>query len=290
MATTSSATPTPITPPRVAVLDPRTGLISREWYLFFLSLFRAAEGSADADTSGPTTVSLVASLDAAIDRVQQETQTLPVSVLEQVQPLLDALALQIDTLPRAELGTLAAKNTVSLTTDVSGVLPTANGGTGESTPTGIRFTNLTTTQKNAISSPATGLVIFDTTLGELCVYAGANWQTITPTPRVNSQTSVSTLVWDSASYDQYVITALATSLTINADSNSAPVDGQKMTFRFKDSGTARALTWTVAGTNSFRVIGTTLPTTTVANKLVYVGCIYNAASSLWDVVAVGQEV
>jgi hypothetical protein len=97
-------------------------------------------------------------------------------------------------------------------------------------------------------------------------------------------------VWDSANYDQYVITALAVPLTVNADSNIAPSDGQKIMFRFKDSGTARALTWTVAGTNSFRVVGTTLPTTTVANKLVYVGCIYNAASSLWDVVAVGQEV
>jgi hypothetical protein len=113
---------------------------------------------------------------------------------------------------------------------------------------------------------------------------------IPPNPRVNSQTSVSTLVWDSANYDQYVITALAVPLTINADSNSAPADGQKIMFRFKDSGTARALTWTVAGTNSFRVVGTTLPTTTVANKLIYVGCIYNAASSLWDVVAVGQQV
>jgi len=95
MATNSSAAFTPITPPRVAVLDPRTGLISREWYMFFLSLFRTAEGAVNADTNGPTTVSLVASLDAAIDRVQQETQSLPVSVLEQVQPLLDALALEL---------------------------------------------------------------------------------------------------------------------------------------------------------------------------------------------------
>jgi len=38
---------------------------------------------------------------------------------------------------------------------------------------------MTTTQKNAISSPATGLVIFDSTLGKLCVYGGASWQTVT---------------------------------------------------------------------------------------------------------------
>ena len=30
---------TNITPPRVPLTDPRTGLIAREWYLFLLSLF-----------------------------------------------------------------------------------------------------------------------------------------------------------------------------------------------------------------------------------------------------------
>ena len=80
MATSPSATPTPITPPRVAVVDPRTGLISREWYMFFLSLFRTAEGIVDADTSAPTTASLVASLEAAVDRGQQDIQLQPVPV------------------------------------------------------------------------------------------------------------------------------------------------------------------------------------------------------------------
>jgi len=37
---------TNITPPRVPLIDPRNGLISREWYLFFLSLFNQTGGSA----------------------------------------------------------------------------------------------------------------------------------------------------------------------------------------------------------------------------------------------------
>jgi hypothetical protein len=37
---------------------------------------------------------------------------------------------------------------------------------------------MTTTQKNNISSPATGLVVFDTDLAKLCVFA-TTWQTIT---------------------------------------------------------------------------------------------------------------
>jgi len=38
---------------------------------------------------------------------------------------------------------------------------------------------MTTAQKNAISSPATGLIVYDTTLNKLCVYTGAAWETIT---------------------------------------------------------------------------------------------------------------
>jgi hypothetical protein len=38
--------------------------------------------------------------------------------------------------------------------------------------------NVTTTQKNALSATA-GRLVFDTTLGKLCVYTGSAWQTIT---------------------------------------------------------------------------------------------------------------
>ena len=40
--------------------------------------------------------------------------------------------------------------------------------------------NVTTTEKNALTAEA-GWVVFDTTLGKLCVYTGAAWQTITST-------------------------------------------------------------------------------------------------------------
>lgn len=49
----------------------------------------------------------------------------------------------------------------------------------QSTTQGVRMPNMTTTQKNAISSPAAGLMVFDTTLEKLCVYSGTAWQTIT---------------------------------------------------------------------------------------------------------------
>jgi hypothetical protein len=49
----------------------------------------------------------------------------------------------------------------------------------QSTTQGLRLPNMTTTQKNAISTPAAGLLVFDTTLGKICVYTGSAWQTVT---------------------------------------------------------------------------------------------------------------
>ncbi len=49
----------------------------------------------------------------------------------------------------------------------------------QSTTKGVRMPNMTTTQKNAIASPAAGLMVFDTTLSKLSVYSGVAWETIT---------------------------------------------------------------------------------------------------------------
>ena len=108
--------------------------------------------------------------------------------------------------------------------------------------------------------------------------------------RTNTLTTItSPWAWSSASYDQQAFTALGNALTINADAGT-PLDGQKTIFRIKDNGTARALTWTTSGAKAFRGIGAILPTTTVASKTVYVGCVYNSADAFWDVVAVAQQV
>ena len=58
--------------------------------------------------------------------------------------------------------TLAASAVLTLSSTTKGFLPP----------------RMTTTQKNAIASPAAGLVVYDTTLNKLCVYTTA-WETIT---------------------------------------------------------------------------------------------------------------
>jgi hypothetical protein len=86
----------------------------------------------------------------------------------------------------------------------------------------------------------------------------------------------------------YAATAQAVALTISADAGT-PTNGRRIIFRFKDNGTARSLNWTTGTSKSFRAVGATLPTTTVVNKTVYIGCIYNAADDRWDAIAVSQE-
>lgn len=104
-------------------------------------------------------------------------------------------------------------------------------------------------------------------------------------PRFTSTTSASTLSPDISAKDMYMFTALAAALTINAPTGT-PVDGDKLIFRIKDNGTAQTLTWNAI----YRTVGVgTLPTTTTAGKIVYFGCIYNSAETLWDVVALSQQ-
>jgi hypothetical protein len=107
------------------------------------------------------------------------------------------------------------------------------------------------------------------------------------TPRIGTIADAATITPTGDTSDQYNVTALAQAATIAAPSGT-PVDGQKLSLRFEDNGTARALTWTTSS-GAYRAIGVTLPTTTVASKVIYVGCIYNSLDTFWDVVAVATQ-
>jgi hypothetical protein len=75
-----NATPTPITPPRVPLVDPRTGMIDRAWYLFFLSLQDIATSVVDDGGTGADAISLLASYDQVLQTLAQEVQTQPPTV------------------------------------------------------------------------------------------------------------------------------------------------------------------------------------------------------------------
>ena len=70
----------PITPPRVPLIDERTGLIDRAWYMFFLSLNNAATPVIENPDVGPSPESLIASYDAALQALAQDVGTQPPAV------------------------------------------------------------------------------------------------------------------------------------------------------------------------------------------------------------------
>jgi len=93
-----SPTPPIITPPRVPLVDPRTGLISRAWYLFFLSLNRATTAIIDEGGVTFSAESAISSLDAELRTLTQFAETQPsveglLSQIAEMQKQIDALAL-----------------------------------------------------------------------------------------------------------------------------------------------------------------------------------------------------
>lgn len=89
------------------------------------------------------------------------------------------------------------------------------------------------------------------------------------------------------SADHHVtITALATAITsMTTNLSGSPNNFQRLIYRIKDDGTARAITWGA----TFVSRGATLPTTTVAGKLLTVGFLWNSVTGTYGCVAVAQE-
>ena len=171
--------------------------------------------------------------------------------------------------------TLSASSTVS-GTGFSTYLasPPAIGGT---TAAAGSFTTLTASTSITVSGVAVPTISSTSTLTN---------KRVTPRATTSGTTSGNqTPTGDSS--DQYIMTGLTGAITMLAPSGT-PTDGQKLVLRFLDNGTGRGITWTTSS-GAYRAIGTTLPTTTTANKTLYVGCIYNSTSVFWDVVAVTQQ-
>ena len=191
---------------------------------------------------------------------------------------------------------------ITATASGDDVTVTVAGGGGSGTVTSVAATvpsflsvagsPITTSGTLAITLSGTALPIANGGTGATTL-AGASIATYTGTetltnkridPRVTSAASASSLTPDISASDVYAYTALAAGLTINAPTGT-PVDGDKLIFRLLDNGTSRALTWNA----TYTVIGVTLPTATTISKTTYVGCIYNANNTRWDVIAVTTQ-
>ena len=202
------------------------------------------------------------------------------------------------------------QNTTGTADNVTGIVAVANGGTGLSlgisggilafTATGTLVSSAALEANKLVVGGGAGVAPSTITTGNGVIGAlgnnlnginglvtSAGTATLTNkriNPRISSAASAASITPDVASFDQYALTAQAAALAINAPTGT-PVDGTKLIFRLLDNGTARALTWDA----TYTVIGVTLPTTTVINKTTYVGCIYNANNTRWDVIAVTTQ-
>ena len=108
----------------------------------------------------------------------------------------------------------------------------------------------------------------------------ADDQTATSIQTVTSAATVTAL-----STNDYVnITAQAEALTL-ANPSGSPSNFDMIVYRIEDNGTARAITFDT----QFRALGTTLPTTTVLGKIMYLVCVYHSVDIKWDVVNVIQQ-
>lgn len=127
MSSTSNITT--ITPPRVPLVDPRTGLISREWYRFFLNLFtltyeNTGGGNTDYLSFAPLPVDYTGVIDAGLQSL--EIAPPPIDYTAEIEAVKNTAA--FGTAPPIFFGTLAYQNsenafvtrlnTVSATTGV----------------------------------------------------------------------------------------------------------------------------------------------------------------------------
>jgi hypothetical protein len=90
-----------------------------------------------------------------------------------VTAAIDFRALET-TVGKVCLNTTSGNTMIGTTTDIASAKLNV-----QSTTQGFLPPRMTTTQKNAIASPAAGLVVYDTTLGKLCVRTASSWETIT---------------------------------------------------------------------------------------------------------------
>ncbi len=194
---------TNITPPRVPLIDQRTGLISREWYRFFLNLFQLT-GSGQNTTSltdlqlGPPPtqqedftdiiidiqglltqpVAGTPELQAALDAVRQELQTLPPKAVDELQQQINNLRQEVQTQRQPELGSFAAlqQDNLSWTTfdTTASSVPTAIGTVAwdGGTTLGIQMTAnvlLKVGEAEYIYAKASATI----TKGQVCYHTGA---------------------------------------------------------------------------------------------------------------------
>lgn len=145
---------------------------------------------------------------------------------------------------------------------------------------GVEFATL------AVDALANDLVLVACDFTAALNDSGTNTVVLGKNPSWSTEVSSATPTINVNLVEAHSITALATAVTsMTTNLSGSPRNFQKLTIRFKDDGTARAIAWGP----SFEDAGQALPTTTVISKLLTAGLIYNSVSSKFGCVAVANE-
>jgi hypothetical protein len=147
--------------------------------------------------------------------------------------------------------------------NLTGTPAIPNGTTATTQSAGDNSTKLATTAYVDAAAPLTGTCTSSTT-----IYPGSDGS--------NTGTKV----------HHFTVTALAANATFNTPKGTW-VDGERLTIRIIDAGTAKTLDFTTS--TAYTAINVVLPTTTVISKYLYLVCLYNSTTSKFDVVYVGQQ-
>ena len=232
-----NATPTPITPPRVPLIDPRTGYIDRAWYLFFLSLNNVATSVIDDSGLTFSAESIIASYEAALLSVNQELQTLPPTVdssaelIKQIQEanLIDccsALVSQtaemqkqieaLNVLPVPSLGNVVAVTATAPVVSSGGIAPDISMPAANTTTDGY-LTSAdwnTFNNKQGVGAPVTKTADFTVANGEIWYINNKSGSTCTVTLPAASSYTGRTLTFKN----------MQAQLLVSASSNVVPID------------------------------------------------------------------
>ena len=211
-----------------------------------------------------------------------------------ISGLADASVLRINPDTRnIELTGLTAPT--NLTTLVSGgngakVLYLQNsGGTYKIT---LKHADVSSTDVNRFVGVTNADVVIPTGSAVTLLYtvAESRWRVLAQVEphvtRTQSVTSAATVTPNADENDLVSVSAQAEALAVaNPSPAYTVVQGQKLIIRIKDDDTGRAITWG----SQYRAIQSSLPATTTASKILYLGFIYNATDTKWDLVANAQE-
>lgn len=117
-------------------------------------------------------------------------------------------------------------------------------------------------------------------IGQVKAYNGTQYsRVLTAQPRLQAISTGATHTINVDTADFFGVTAQNVAATIAAPTGT-PTTGQVLRIRLQDNGTSQSLTWDAI----WRAVGITLPTATIAGKVMYLIAVWNAGAVKWDVI------